>query len=410
MSDELNQEVYILRIFKANNDDTRVQGTTLKLVNSILKAVQEKIGQGAGYIADGGKMKTVTLTHMRSSASTVLSGGDGEDTIEERTSLSANDAVEMYKAAQTSKEHPKPRSERAMILISVSRVERSLKIMYSEFLRIQETAAVYLAAILDDLCTIICLSAAQASEKRGAKTVQPLDVYHGILSVPTLHGILGFALQGPHVGAFAELYGEESQGGLRSQGSKRAFETNKGVNHHALILDPCFFICKLPARGYILRYWRLACIFFSCPHTSNPNHTCATMGKKPMAGRRKEEKKRDLEAKEPGQEYGKVVKMLGNGRLTAYCFDGVTRMCRIRGKMLKQVWVAVGDLVLVSLRDFQDAKGDVILKYSPEEVREMRARKWVPDTATSSAEHGEGPSDQAAFEFASFDSVDVADI
>ena len=48
------------------------------------------------------------------------------------------------------------------------------------------------------------LSAAQASEKRGAKTVQPLDVYHGILSVPTLHGILGFALQGPHVGAFAQ--------------------------------------------------------------------------------------------------------------------------------------------------------------------------------------------------------------
>lgn len=131
------------------------------------------------------------------------------------------------------------------------------------------------------------------------------------------------------------------------------------------------------------------------------------MGKGPIVGRRKEEKKRDLEAKEPGQEYGKVVKMLGNGRLTAYCYDGVTRMCRIRGKMLKQVWVAAGDLVLVSLRDFQDAKGDIILKYTPEEVREMRARKWVPE---STAEHGESPLDQASFEFASFDHVDVADI
>lgn len=134
------------------------------------------------------------------------------------------------------------------------------------------------------------------------------------------------------------------------------------------------------------------------------------MGKGPIVGRRKEEKKRDLEAKEPGQEYGKVVKMLGNGRLTAYCYDGVTRLCHIRGKMLKQVWVAVGDLVLVSLRDFQDAKGDIIIKYTPEEVREMKARKWVPDTAMSTSEHGESHSDQTSFEFASFDDVDIADI
>ena len=30
--------------------------------------------------------------------------------------------------------------------------------------------------------------------------------------------------------------------------------------------------------------------------------------------------KRDLQLKEEGQEYAKVVKMLGNGRLEAYCF------------------------------------------------------------------------------------------
>jgi hypothetical protein len=40
-------------------------------------------------------------------------------------------------------------------------------------------------------------------------------------------------------------------------------------------------------------------------------------------------------------EYGKVLKMLGNGRLEAYCYDGISRLCHIRGKMRKQVWVAV---------------------------------------------------------------------
>lgn len=31
--------------------------------------------------------------------------------------------------------------------------------------------------------------------------------------------------------------------------------------------------------------------------------------------------------------------MLGNGRLEAMCIDNVKRMCHIRGKMRKKVWV-----------------------------------------------------------------------
>jgi hypothetical protein len=45
--------------------------------------------------------------------------------------------------------------------------------------------------------------------------------------------------------------------------------------------------------------------------------------------------------------------MLGNGQLEAKCFDGKTRMCHIRGKMKKKVWVNQGDIILLSLRDFQ---------------------------------------------------------
>ena len=38
-------------------------------------------------------------------------------------------------------------------------------------------------------------------------------------------------------------------------------------------------------------------------------------------------------------EYAQVVRMLGNGRLEAQCFDGQKRLCHIRGKMRKKVWV-----------------------------------------------------------------------
>ena len=47
--------------------------------------------------------------------------------------------------------------------------------------------------------------------------------------------------------------------------------------------------------------------------------------------------KRELVFKEDGQEYAQVTKMLGNGRLEAMCFDGVKRLCHIRGKLRKKV-------------------------------------------------------------------------
>ena len=40
---------------------------------------------------------------------------------------------------------------------------------------------------------------------------------------------------------------------------------------------------------------------------------------------------------EKDQEYAQIVKMLGNGRCDTYCFDGVRRLCHIRGKMRKRI-------------------------------------------------------------------------
>ena len=104
-------------------------------------------------------------------------------------------------------------------------------------------------------------------------------------------------------------------------------------------------------------------------------------GKNRRRGKNEGEEKRELIFKEDGQEYAQVIKMLGNGRLEAQCFDGTKRLCHIRGKMRKKVWVAAGDIVLVGLRDYQDAKADVILKYNPDEARNLKAYKEIPDTA-----------------------------
>ncbi|KAF2277621.1 eukaryotic translation initiation factor 1A [Westerdykella ornata] len=91
--------------------------------------------------------------------------------------------------------------------------------------------------------------------------------------------------------------------------------------------------------------------------------------------------KRELTFKEEGQEYAQVVKMLGNGRLEALCFDGTRRLAHIRGKLRKKVWINQGDIILLSLRDYQDEKGDVILKYTADEARSLKAYGELPDHA-----------------------------
>ncbi|EOR00256.1 Eukaryotic translation initiation factor 1A [Wallemia ichthyophaga EXF-994] len=94
-----------------------------------------------------------------------------------------------------------------------------------------------------------------------------------------------------------------------------------------------------------------------------------------------ENDKRELIFKEEGQEYAQVSRMLGNGRLEASCFDGNKRLGHIRGKMRKKVWIGNGDIVLLSLREFEDEKADIIHKYSPDEARALKQYGELPNEA-----------------------------
>jgi len=92
-----------------------------------------------------------------------------------------------------------------------------------------------------------------------------------------------------------------------------------------------------------------------------------------------EESKRELLFKEEGQEYAQVLKMLGGSQVEAHCFDDIKRKCHIRGKMTKKVWINVGDIILIGTRDYEKNVGDVIHKYMPQEVRNLKAYGEIPD-------------------------------
>lgn len=101
--------------------------------------------------------------------------------------------------------------------------------------------------------------------------------------------------------------------------------------------------------------------------------------------------------------------MLGNGRCESKCFDGTTRLCHIRGKLRKKVWVNAQDIVLVGLRDYQDDKADIILKYSPDEARNLIKYGEIPDTTAinepGEGEEGEEGDEQVVFDFAGIDEI-----
>ena len=113
---------------------------------------------------------------------------------------------------------------------------------------------------------------------------------------------------------------------------------------------------------------------------------------------------RELLFKEDGQEYASVIKMLGNGHVELFCYDGKTRLGVIRGKMRKKVWINIADIVLIGCRDFQDSKADIIHKYNSDEARQLKVYKELPETAkinqtVSDAANENNKKDDCVFEF-----------
>jgi translation initiation factor 1A len=81
-----------------------------------------------------------------------------------------------------------------------------------------------------------------------------------------------------------------------------------------------------------------------------------------------------------GEVLGIAVQMLGGSRVRVQCMDGKMRLCRIRGKIVKRMWVREEDIVLVSPWPFQDARGDIVFRYRRAEA-DWLSRKGYLDMA-----------------------------
>ena len=106
-------------------------------------------------------------------------------------------------------------------------------------------------------------------------------------------------------------------------------------------------------------------------------------GKKKKRGKKQQDESKKLDIlKDDETEYAKVLERKGGPYLSVRLLSGETVLGIIRGKMRRRVWMAINDIILVGIREFQDGKVDVLHKYPEEHVRQLVEMGEIPDHFT----------------------------
>ena len=80
------------------------------------------------------------------------------------------------------------------------------------------------------------------------------------------------------------------------------------------------------------------------------------------------------------QAYARVDNQCGDGRFDLFCFDiNKNRMGPIRGSIKKFTWINRDDTVLISLREFDNNRCDIIHKYNNDEVLRLQKLNEIPN-------------------------------
>ena len=76
--------------------------------------------------------------------------------------------------------------------------------------------------------------------------------------------------------------------------------------------------------------------------------------------------------------FGIADQLLGASKIRVMCEDGQSRMGRIPGKIKKRMWIREGDLLIISIWDFQPDKCDVRFRYTKTQASNLSKRNKIP--------------------------------
>ena len=79
---------------------------------------------------------------------------------------------------------------------------------------------------------------------------------------------------------------------------------------------------------------------------------------------------------------GIITQRCGGSRMIVSCMDGKTRNCRVPGRKRRGLWLREGDAIIVEPWEFDEDKGDVLFKYTPNQVARLKSMGKL-DSGTS---------------------------
>ena len=78
-----------------------------------------------------------------------------------------------------------------------------------------------------------------------------------------------------------------------------------------------------------------------------------------------------------GELLGVIVQRYGGNRMEVKATDGKNRNCRVPGRYRKKLWLRPGDFVLITVWPDDSEKGDVIFKYNPTMITQLRKKGFL---------------------------------
>ncbi len=91
----------------------------------------------------------------------------------------------------------------------------------------------------------------------------------------------------------------------------------------------------------------------------------------------KEEQKIRIKFPKEGEVIGKVDQRVGGNRMIVKCTDGVTRNCRIPGRLRRYLWIRESDFIIVKPWEFDNEKGDVLFKYNKNVIPKLKQKGFL---------------------------------
>lgn len=74
---------------------------------------------------------------------------------------------------------------------------------------------------------------------------------------------------------------------------------------------------------------------------------------------------------------GIVEQRLGGNKMFVACLDGKMRNCRVPGRLKRKLWLRPGDVVIVEPWELDKNKGDIILKYKPNQIEWLKKKGYL---------------------------------